>query len=363
MTQSIPLSLSRGYVSSWTVEDAIREVAQNTFDQGNYETEVGEDSLVFTTYGNTISRDMLLLGNGTKTYDSSKRGAFCEGLKVALLVLTREEISIVIENGDVVWTPYFSYSDTYGCECLHIGVSSLPNPPCVPTVKITISGLNQEEIDNFVDNTLQMQDTYDTYETPLGDILLDEQHKGKIFVGGLFINAYKSDYGFDFKPSVFKLDRDRHALNPFDIEWQTRTMWDEMSSSDDSDAADIVLGAVVTNDRSLSYADLNPSIKLKESVEDVYNNKYSGKLVTADHDEYEELRDAGNDVAYVDNEHLVKIIHQTDAYQSFSLSAKTVDKKSIEDLLDEFYERWYDDMSADMCNDFEDMQDKINRQV
>lgn len=352
----IPLSLSRNYVCDWTVENAVRELLQNAKDTDNYEIYF-DYGLRINSYGGTIPQSYLLLGEGSKTRGGKTLGGCNEGLKLAMLVLCREGITLTMYNGNEKWTPTIEYNDMYKADCLHVEVSECDD---VGGVEIYLEDLDDRLLENIRDNTLFMQEDYNKHVTDSGEILLDEQHKGKIFVGGLFVDNYKSDYGFNFNPENFPLDRDRRSLRPFDIEWQTQYMWDEVQSRDE--AAEDVLGAIVRRDESFNYAHVtNLSDNLKNKVEDLYKEKYCGKLVVSSMEEYEDEKKAGNDVEYVTNEKLVRIIHQTDSYQSFKVSCNEVEKKSAEDIIYDFKEKWGDDMSSDMYFDFEIMEEQLRK--
>jgi len=360
-TKKIPLSLARDYVSHWSIENAIRELIQNALDMSRYDIS-SDRNLTITSYGGTLDENTLLMGNSSKRDDPNSRGKFGDGYKSALLVLCREGIDVVIRNGGDKWIPSLEYSELYNTECLHItieyGVYDKED-----TVEYILDDLDYYIIENVKGNTLQMQEDYHHHETPYGTILFEPEHKGKIFVGGLYISDFKSEYGYDFPPETFPLDRDRKSLNPFDIEWKCQDIFEHYSSEDSEDIAEVVLKAIDTKDDGIKYATVKPTNSLKNAAETLYNDRYSGKLVVSSYDEYCEQKEAGNPVELVNNDKLVRIITQTDAYQTFSLKQNTVEKKSIQDLLYEFKEKWEGEMSTDMVYDFEDMESAIYKQL
>ena len=356
--KKIPIALTRNYVCDWSVEDAARELIQNALDAGDYEIEI-DKGLHINSYNGTIPEQYLLLGEGGKSRGGATRGGFNEGMTLALLIFARESYNVQVKNGNKIWIPSLEYSDLYSQECLHITI--LDGDPDGSGVEIYIEDLDAYITQNVKDNTLQMQEAYEKFDTNYGEILLEEKHGGRIYVGGLFICDYdKSKYGFNFNPEDFPLDRDRKSVSEFDIQWITRTMWEQMIYHEE--AAEEVLDSIVTRDPSIKYTDVSgTSGKLKELTEELYNEKYSGKLIVADVDEYEDLKEAGNKVELVTNEKLVNIIHQTEGYKTFKLSCNEVVKVTAVDLIYEFKEKWGDSMSTDMYYDFEDMEQKLNK--
>lgn len=359
--KKVPLSLSRNYVRNWTVQSAIRELIANALDQGDYDFDCNY-GLSINSYGGTIPEETLLLGNGSKTDGDNNIGQFNEGYKIALLVLCREGVSVEIQNGLDKWTPSIEYSVLYNTECLHVTIEYgyYDEDDCV---KIELSDLDSGVIAEVEANTLVMQGDYEKHETPYGDILLGEEHKGRIFVGGLFVDNFKSDYGFDFPPSEFPLDRDRKSLKPFDIQWKTQYLWEHVSKEDSEEVAEEIIKGITRKDDSFQYADVKATNSIKKAAETLYNEQYSGKLVVSSYDEYKEEKAAGNDVELVNNDKLVRIIQQTDCYKTFSLGVNKVEKKSIEDLLDDFKDKWQDEMSSEMFYAYEDMVELINKQL
>lgn len=359
--KKVPLSLSRNYVRNWGVVQGVRELIANALDQEDYDI-FCDGGISIHSYGGTIPENYLLLGNGSKTESTDSIGQFNEGLKIALLVLCREGVEVIIQNGKDKWVPTLEHSEIYNTECLHINIESdyYQNEDCV---KIEIQDLDDELIEEIEQNTLAMQGNYEKHTTPHGDILLNEEHKGKIYVGGLFVDNFKSDYGFDFPPTEFALDRDRKSLKPFDIKWQTQYLWEYVSKQEDEDLAKQILEGIDNKDESFEYASVSCTNSLKKEAENLYNDKYSGKVVVSTYDEYKENKEVGNNVELVNNSKLVNIIHQTDCYKTFSLNINKVENKTIEDILFEYKEKWESDMTSDMLYDFEDMADEIHKKL
>ncbi|AOQ26733.1 hypothetical protein [Vibrio phage S4-7] len=365
MSKSYPTCLTRDYLSRWSLEDGIRELIQNSVDQdSNYIYREGGE-LVFNTFGGTIDPKNLLLGVGTKTSDDSKRGGFSEGLLLSLLIMAREEVDITFINGEYQWIPVFEYNEDYQCETLTILEEYAEES--FDGVSITID-VGDSVADTVEKNTLFLQDDYEHYETSQGTILLGEEHKGRIYVGGLFVDLFDSQYGFDFLPECFELDRDRKSLKPFDIQWTIKDLIAEMSSSElDDDLSDRVVSSMESNDKSMQYVNtysVSDSENFKKSAEKLYNEKYGGMILTSDYSEAEELRESGNkNVAYVNNSSFVTLVKSSESHQVVYGARKEKETFSIDEMLDKFEDEWQHEMNVDMYEAWEKLSNEIKERT
>ena len=205
------LSITRNYVSSWGMEEAIRELIQNAYDQGNEDIDFGNGYISITNKNTSISSSTLALGTSTKRDDIDKVGCYGEGFKLALLVLLREGYNVSIYNGNKVWTPTFEHSDLFETEVLCIeetdGYGS--------DLTFEINGIPQYVIDELKDEFVGISgESYNSIPTMYGEILTDDKYKGKMFVNGLpIMQDDKFNFGYNFKPEYVRLDRDRKSIN------------------------------------------------------------------------------------------------------------------------------------------------------
>lgn len=88
-----------------------------------------------------------------------------------------------------------------------------------------ISGISEDEYASIVESNLSLQDLkegVDYIESRGSKILLGEKFAGKLFVGGLFVTSSRyAKKGYDFKPSLIKLDRDRSFIDGLDLQFLT----------------------------------------------------------------------------------------------------------------------------------------------
>jgi hypothetical protein len=363
MSKSYPTCLTRDYLSRWTLEDGIRECIQNSKDIDENEVYRSGGELVFNTFGGTIDPKNLLLGVGTKTNDDSKRGGFSEGLLLSLLIMAREDVDITFINGEYQWTPVFEYNEDYQCETLTILEECADES--FDGVSITIN-VGDSVADTVEKNTLFLQEGYEHYETSQGTILLGDEHKGRIYVGGLFVDLFDSQYGFDFPPESFELDRDRKSLKPFDIKWLTKDLIAEMSSASDleEELSDRLVSSMADGDSSMEYVHheykATSSESFKKSAEKLYNEKYDGMIVTSDYNEAEELKEAGNkNVAYVTSPSFVSLVKKTESHQVVFGARKEKEEITIENLLDNFGDEWQHEMDTDMYEAWDKLVQEI----
>jgi hypothetical protein len=103
---------------------------------------------------------------------------------------------------------------------------------------IEVSGISAADMEAFRASNLHLQQVSEVIDTPSGRILQDKKQKGRVYVNGLFVCSYTPyEYGYDFKPSAVKLDRDRRLVSDFDLKWLSSGMWANVASNDMIDLA------------------------------------------------------------------------------------------------------------------------------
>lgn len=251
------LSITTDYVSEWTESDALRELLQNAIDQANinegtYSVDYDEDTEVLSISNSSsgLDRSSLLLGISSKRDNNSTIGQFGEGYKLAMTVLLRKDYSMVIYNykNNEVWTPKVIKSRRYGgvpIVVVDIERASLLRPPKSNDLVIEVRGISKDVVDAFLDThliTSTSKLTSDDYEdTPYGTVILDKSYRGRVYVGGLYINTESSlSYGYDLPIGSISLGRDRNLANSREVyEVTTRILLASYKVSD-GDKYDII---------------------------------------------------------------------------------------------------------------------------
>lgn len=219
------LPISPNYVSNWGVKEAIREILQNAIDaeKRGYEKQISYNeelhNLYITTKGTTLPISSLVLGCSSKTNEDNMIGKFGEGYKLALVVLLRNGHQVSIANGENYWDVSFEYSDTYKTEVLCIGTLNKCLAQEVPSIAFCITNIDQDLYNEFLQYFPCINEDYgETVESAYGSILLDKRFKGKMYVEGLYIQSDNNfDYGYNFNADVVDLDRDRKAINYYEL--------------------------------------------------------------------------------------------------------------------------------------------------
>lgn len=216
MTNKIEMPISPNYVKHWGLWEAIREILQNAFDQGEYNIEYDEQEqrLLISSSG-TLEKSTLLLGDSGK--GESDRGRFGEGYKLALLVLTRLGHVVKIGTGDEIWTAKIEKSETFQADVLNVYIeeSSLED---LDSTCFNIHGITSDQWESISGNYLE--------DTETEWILDQESERGRIYVGGLFVTKIdKFKQGYAFSHTMVKLDRDRKMIQDFDVSYHASRLW------------------------------------------------------------------------------------------------------------------------------------------
>lgn len=340
------LSLSRDYVPSWTVVDAVRELFQNALDQQttvkgnemffNYDEE--NQTLYIGNKSSVLNVETLLLGTSTKRNDPNTIGQFGEGYKIATLVLTRLGKKVVFYNygNKEVWLPRFVKAKRYnGAEILTFFVDPKFFWQKVPdnNLTITVDNITLDEYQDIVDSNLHCQDVGKVTKSEFGRILHDEKYKGKVFVNGLFVYNYnKYDYGYDFKPQYIKIDRDRKLADSFELEWLSSKMW---GGVDKKETIELVKkGSADVNYLTTSYYGSTNS--LSDKAFDEFKKDHGDRAIPVTSQQEFEKLNIGNDYTPVFvSETYSSLVKKSDKYEAPKERVKSTktSKSKLEDWL------------------------------
>ena len=219
---SYELPISPNYVINWGVKEAIRELLQNAIDEDKVghskEIEYDQDSqnLRITNIGSRLHSSSLVLGCSHKQDVEGLVGKFGEGYKLALVVLLREGFTVRIFNQNELWVPCFKTSKQFGTQVLSIDIEECENNS---GVTFEIEGIDLNLYNTLLEYFPCINDDYGkVVSSDNGDILLDKKFKGKMFVEGLYIQSDDNfKYGYNFSADVVDLDRDRKAINYYEL--------------------------------------------------------------------------------------------------------------------------------------------------
>jgi hypothetical protein len=346
------LPLSPNYVCDWTAASGFRELIQNACDREDvldYEWSSSEEelhSLRITTSNVQLSQSLLLMGSSSKEDGDSSRGMYGEGMKLSFLTLLREGLKVSCYNGNKLWTPYFEICEDFDAMMLHVGEVSNEGGKDLTYVVYGISSELKEEV---ISNTLQMQGDYEKTDTSIGSILKGLDHAGRVFVGGLFVCRHQLDMGYDFKPEVMKLNRDRANIDGWDLKRETQKMHCEKTPPKE------VAQMICDQKRDLNYVQYHSAAVPEEVVEEVFklHVKLNGDVPLADNFyELKRMKKEGyKDAVLLGNEGMTKLVKMSHNYKP----------KPSEIVLTpaEILVQYYDNFEGEMSNFAIEEFDKI----
>lgn len=229
----IELTIKSNYLPEWGLWEGVRELVQNAKDaetefSASLEVSHGDDKLTLHNEGVTLPVTSLLMGHSTKA-EKDLIGQFGEGLKLGILALTRMGRKVSIRTKNERWTPRIGMSPNFKENVLFVDVSETES--YVNAVIVEIELLNREW-DSFEHKFLWLKEP-EKLNTYRGDILLEDKHRGCLFVKGVYVGKEdKYKYGYNFANA--KVDRDRKMISAWDRRHETCCMWvDALEKNED----------------------------------------------------------------------------------------------------------------------------------
>ena len=223
----IELSIKTTYLPDWTTQSGVREIIQNAKDA---ETEFkapmkiwhNNHVLKIENKGAHLPHEALLMGYTSKADRRDLIGMWGEGLKGATLCLTRAGHKVVIRSGDEIWKPLLIRSEKFQAEVLAFDISK--GKDCNGVI-IEIDKIPYGEWLEMRQNFLFLLEKTESIHVPSdGDILLDPEMRGKLFVKGIFVqNEPKLKYGYNLINA--STDRDRRMIASYDLGWRLASIW------------------------------------------------------------------------------------------------------------------------------------------
>ena len=229
----IELSITTDYVKSWDAWTGIREWVQNARDaeiQFNAPMKIDwyNDTLRIENADVTLPRESLLLGYTSKGDRADLAGFWGEGYKIGTLALVRAGHPVKIRSGSEVWTPSIERSERYAADVLVFNIEGGRKDE--KRVRVEIGKVSKEEWESIktLFLFLDKKPNPNIISTKSGDLLLGEEHRGKIFVKGIFVQNTRLNHGYNFKDA--KLDRDRKMVEHWEQTYRTAAIWKEAAA-------------------------------------------------------------------------------------------------------------------------------------
>lgn len=218
------ITLTPNYVESWGTWEGIRELVQNARDGeiehgASMRIQYRESGILsIKNRSITLPKEALLIGFTTKKDKKETIGQFGEGLKLGCLALCRQGFKIRIRNGEEIWKPEIIQSDRFNMKVLTFDVTKSRARNVTNDLEVEVHGLSRKDWDELKKRFLFISKPRQLYgDTYYGDLILDQTHRGMVFMKGIYVQQIDSHFGYNFKNGT--LDRDRAMVKSFDMDW------------------------------------------------------------------------------------------------------------------------------------------------
>lgn len=357
--------MTRDYVPQWSIANGVRELLQNSLDSpSTFEYSIGHNNMTITSKGVVLPPAVLALGYSSKRNDPTTVGHHGDGLLVCLGVLTRDDIDVSIENGGVSWKPQFVYDENIGLDVLQI--EEFGTQTGVGDFSITLNGLSQNDISQIIHDCLYLQeDLEEGLVGSTGRVFLNKG--GKLYVGGLFVqDLTHHDHIYDFNPDQLSLDRDRKAVDTWDLVKATSKLLSEVMDKRE------LLEMIKDQEFCVSYSANHTTQELSDLAYEQYKEEHEGKIVTSDYGDFQILQKEYKDVVLLAGDHYTNLIQQHPDYKAQIFEKKEPKVKTKHDFtIVELLEKWYDDNAvwnrldeeSDAHQDWADILDIIRQRT
>ncbi len=375
MAETYELTLTENYVSDWDFYDAIRELIQNGTDQEILDTsnhfdmiyDPGEKVLRFVNATSKLKINTLLLGRSSKTNNSDTVGQFGEGYKIAALVLNRigKTFTIYNNNKNEVWTSKFTNSKKWLEKILQFTVTKKETDN--KGLVIEVGNVTYWEYEGIADIWLQRYEEKNDVEkipTMYGEILLNDELSGRIFVNGLSVNSKNEmHYGYNFKPKYIKLERDRRTCDDWEMGYVTTRMICEavlagslsiyeVTKLADMDAKDIY-------HMSFAYYEENVA-KVKELLLQQFDAQYLDSIPVETQEEYNRVKTYGGKPVIVPQP-IARMLKDTMRARIKKLSMENLDDiPTIKEQLERWLNAWFGELPGDAIDEFRNILKKMD---
>ncbi len=269
MIKILDYNMTRDYCSDWTPIEAWREIVQNCLDSNKkYEcyTDVadqhGEEFISATTICYNLPMSAFAMGQSAKA-NSNSIGKYGEGMKLAMMILTREGLCPAIYTGNLKITGEFRENEITGLSSFCLVFEEVEHTFKDCTVMSKLGSINKEllkeRVTPFADNPLPPPKAV--------DILMSKP--GKLYVNGLYICEDSNlTFGYNFAPGHVTLNRDRNMVSG--VESVLAKYYVKHGNAES--IFNMLINGV--HDVSYLYIYISDNVKLKAELVRLFFNKY-----------------------------------------------------------------------------------------
>ena len=206
---SITYPISKNYVENWSYVDAGREILSNAIDSATSPKEATiqykDGQCIIKDNGLGIAKQNFVIGNSQKS--DSDIGMFGEGLKLAALVMAREERNMTIETVGYTYTPMIEESEEFKTEIFSIKFKKNAR------TKGTIIRFDATEEEVNMISELFILYKENLVSVTQGDTQIILNEKGNIYVNGLKSASFDTLFSYNFNDKALVNTRDRNHIN------------------------------------------------------------------------------------------------------------------------------------------------------
>lgn len=209
-----------------------------------------QGSAEFTNFGSNLDYRCLELGHTTKKKDHRLAGGHGEGLKIAALVLCRENHHVKISANSFHW--HFGFNGlskaNFFCRLIPAKVKREPSAPSDTgrpaklsakigeDVSVTIEKgqkgrpLSTQDFGAWMRDTIDLHPSSGRIRTPSGDLLLEPMYQGHMYLKGMRVPEPSLDgqaFRFGYNLTQGGVDRDRQRLvDPRQVTENIHKIWE-----------------------------------------------------------------------------------------------------------------------------------------
>jgi hypothetical protein len=230
----IELGIGEDYCPHWSLWHAIRDLIQNYLDAqdrgspSKYGIFGFGKMLELVNKNVDFSTSAFLIGSSSKRGDQNQRGEHGEGLKIALLVLTRLGHDVTIHYGSKAWKPRIVESKQFGCKVLALAESTHPGlEPETLVVRVRLKPGDAKEDFSIIRSRFLafMLPQVKELRMPDGAILLDKDQAGKIYLKGIWVcDLPNMKFGYDFEKGTINVSRDRDSVTAWEVSYHAGSL-------------------------------------------------------------------------------------------------------------------------------------------
>ncbi len=235
----IPLTIDPGYCETWGFWQGCRELIQNAKDgeeHDGYPMEIEHlprtSKLVISNKGVSIEASTLLLLGRSSKRDGAQRGKFGEGFVLGVLALIRAEHPVTIYNGDEVWRPEITPPDEghpfEGQKLVVFNTRKLQATRDAFTIEIENVSREVWAETKKLFLVVTPPKATETTKVQGSTVLYGKEYSGMVYSRGIYVNRVEDlECGYDL--DNLTLDRDRRAIDEWNLRWKLGELWNEAS--------------------------------------------------------------------------------------------------------------------------------------